>query len=150
LDANGDEQIYYTDFLAATATVRSKLREEAVLAVFHRLDADNSGSIGVEDFRAVLGDKFEGVDVEELVREADPSGGAGISFETFVRVLEDHDAMPTPSSRTSNGTRKLCFFGAETPQHEKELSTPKAVKALWQEPTEEPKVAKSPEEATWR
>lgn len=139
LDANGDEQIYYTDFLAATTNVRSRLREEAVLAAFHRLDSDSSGSIGVEDFRAVLGDKFEGVDVEELVREAAPSGDTGISFETFVRVLEDHDATPSPPSRTSNGTRNLCFQ-AESPDHVK--------KPLWQELTDKPNAGNKPEEAT--
>lgn len=114
LDANGDEQIYYTDFLAATATSRSQLRKEVVNAVFHRLDADNSGAITVQDFRAVLGDQFEGVDVEELVREADPSGAGGIDFDTFVRVLEDHDAVPvlTPSSNRSLEVRtpnRKCF-----------------------------------------
>jgi len=116
LDANGDEQIYYSDFLAATMQARSRLREEAVRATFHRLDADGSGAISAQDFRTVLGETFEGVDVEELLREADPRSGGEISFEAFVRVLEDHDAVPltpSPSPRKRTGpvpARRMIFF----------------------------------------
>jgi len=119
LDANGDEQIYYSDFLAATMQARSRLREESVRATFHRLDADSSGTISVQDFTEVLGETFEGVSVEELVKEADPSHHGEITFEAFMKVLEDHDAVPssaTPSpkrtvSRTPN--RPLSFFPEE-------------------------------------
>jgi len=122
LDTNGDEQIYYSDFLAATMQARSRLREEAVRATFNRLDADGSGAISVQDFRTVLGETFEGVDVEELVNEADPVNRGEISFEVFVRVLEDHDAVPTspaPSAhmrRASSPTkerRTIVFFPEE-------------------------------------
>ncbi|CAJ1330655.1 unnamed protein product, partial [Effrenium voratum] len=71
LDANGDEQVYYSDFLAATMDVRKQIRQEAVLSAFNRLDADGSGSISAEDLRKVIGETFEGVNVELLVREAD-------------------------------------------------------------------------------
>jgi len=102
LDANGDERLYYSDFLAATMQARSRLREEAVRATFHRLDADGSGTISVQDFKAVLGETFEGVDVEELVKEVDPVRCGEIAFEDFVRVLEDHDAVPLSPCRNLN------------------------------------------------
>lgn len=120
LDANGDERIYYSDFLAAMMQARSRLREEAVRATFHRLDADGSGTINVQDFRAVLGETFEGVDVEELVKEVDPVRCGEISFEAFVRVLEDHDAVPTSPTRTPNrpqanaaNDKRISFFPGE-------------------------------------
>mmetsp|Transcript_82515 Transcript_82515/g.246051 ORF Transcript_82515/g.246051 Transcript_82515/m.246051 type:complete len:589 (-) Transcript_82515:112-1878(-) len=122
LDANGDERIYYSDFLAATMQARSRLREEAVRATFHRLDADGSGSISVQDFRAVLGETFEGVDVEELIKEADPVRRGEITFEGFVQVLEDHDAVPTsptqspkmrPPSSSAQDRRTVGFFPEE-------------------------------------
>lgn len=56
LDANGDEQVYYSDFLAATLDVRKQIRKEAVLSAFHRLDADGSGSISPDDLRKVIGE----------------------------------------------------------------------------------------------
>lgn len=99
LDSNGDERISYLDFLAATTQVRSLLRKEAVRAVFNRLDRDRSGTISVSDFRVAIGETFEGVDVEELVHEVKSSGKDGITFDAFVRVLEEQDAVPTPKGR---------------------------------------------------
>jgi calcium-dependent protein kinase len=91
MDANGDDQVYYSDFLAATMQEEVQLREEHIRAAFHRLDADNSGSISVEDIRRTLGDTFEGVEASSLVRETglSPSAQEEIGFDSFVRVLED-------------------------------------------------------------
>eukprot|EP00448_Togula_jolla_P000727 CAMPEP_0170601918 /NCGR_PEP_ID=MMETSP0224-20130122/18116_1 /TAXON_ID=285029 /ORGANISM="Togula jolla, Strain CCCM 725" /LENGTH=651 /DNA_ID=CAMNT_0010926727 /DNA_START=29 /DNA_END=1981 /DNA_ORIENTATION=- len=89
LDANGDEQIYYSDFLAATLEARQLLSEEAMRAAFHRLDADNSGLITSDDFRSVIGESFEGTGVDALVLEADLDGRGEISFDSFVSVLRD-------------------------------------------------------------
>lgn len=97
LDANGDEKIYYSDFLAATMEARTRNRKEAVRATFARLDADGSGAIGVSDVRDVIGETFEGASVEDLIREADPEGRGEITFEAFTRVLEDRDATPAPT-----------------------------------------------------
>lgn len=118
LDCNGHQRIYYSDFLAATMEVRQRLREEAVRATFCRFDRDSSGFICVKDFRAVLGETFEGVDVEELVSQADPRGRGEIDFQAFVQVLEDSDAVPSTSSpisrgrtaSTASGRRRLGFF----------------------------------------
>jgi calcium-dependent protein kinase len=85
----GDEQIFYMDFLAATTETRSRFREEAMRAAFQRLDADESGTIGTGDLKACLGDSFEGVTVEELVNEASGDSHREISFDTFVRVVEE-------------------------------------------------------------
>lgn len=104
LDANGDEQIYYSEFLAATLDTRAKLPEAALRAAFHRLDRDRSGTISVQDFKSVLGDTFEGVSVELLVSEVGKFGkksGEGICYEEFRRLLEAHDGSPTPKGRRS-------------------------------------------------
>lgn len=106
LDANGHQRIYYSDFLAATMEARCRLREEAVRAAFNRLDADRSGTICAEDFRCVIGKTFEGIDVEELVEQADPHGEGSIDYSTFLRVLEDRDVSPSPRSRA-----RSCNFG---------------------------------------
>lgn len=103
LDANGDEQIYYSDFLAATMDARTQLREETLRAAFHRLDADHSGTLNASDFRSVLGDTFEGIDVEVLVKEADKKGKGEVSFNDFLRLVEACDATPTPSARQRAG-----------------------------------------------
>merc|ERR1740121_3051584 len=99
LDNNGDEQVYYSDFLAATMDVRSQLRQETLRAAFQRLDADDSGTISADDLRRVLGDTFEGVDVEYLIQEADSSSSGEVSYPAFVQLLEECDATPKTSAR---------------------------------------------------
>eukprot|EP00928_Gymnodinium_smaydae_P011173 TRINITY_DN14153_c0_g2_i1.p1 TRINITY_DN14153_c0_g2~~TRINITY_DN14153_c0_g2_i1.p1 ORF type:complete len:559 (+),score=105.00 TRINITY_DN14153_c0_g2_i1:215-1891(+) len=106
LDANGDEQIYYSDFLAATMDARTHLREETLRAAFHRFDVDRTGRISSEAFRRVLGDTFEGINVELLASEAFACGKGNIDFvefEDFLRVVEAHDATPTPKARFDAG-----------------------------------------------
>jgi len=116
LDVSGEERIYYSDFLAATMGTRSRLREETARATFNRFDARSSGTISVSDFRAVLGETFEGVNVEELARQADPKNKGGVSFEDFVRVLEDRDLTPAPmptvqvARLATASPKRLSFF----------------------------------------
>lgn len=98
LDSNGDEQIYWSDFVAATMNVRTQLRQEAVRAAFTRLDADCSGSICVGDLRRVIGDTFEGVNVELLLKEADTSGKGQVNFDDFLKLLEEKDVTLTPKA----------------------------------------------------
>jgi calcium-dependent protein kinase len=86
MDANGDNQVYYSDFMAATMNENLALREEHVRAVFHRLDADHSGSISSDDIRNVIGDTFEGLDTSSLICDAETSNGE-IDYESFMRVL---------------------------------------------------------------
>ncbi|CAK0849880.1 unnamed protein product [Prorocentrum cordatum] len=92
LDANGDDRINCSDFLAAALEGRARGRDCDVLmrATFRRLDADDSGTIGAEDLRAVLGDAFEGtgVEVEALLAEAAPEDPQGLSYAAFVRLLQ--------------------------------------------------------------
>lgn len=92
LDSNGDEQIYYSDFLAATMEIQNTLREDTIHSVFHRFDADRSGTIEAKDLKDVLGDVFEGVEVEQLIEEVtSPSAGGKITYEGFLRVLQSHN-----------------------------------------------------------
>eukprot|EP00931_Biecheleriopsis_adriatica_P103651 TRINITY_DN78453_c0_g1_i1.p1 TRINITY_DN78453_c0_g1~~TRINITY_DN78453_c0_g1_i1.p1 ORF type:complete len:574 (-),score=121.32 TRINITY_DN78453_c0_g1_i1:17-1738(-) len=110
LDANGDEQIYYSDFLAATMDARNKLREEAVLSAFHRLDADGSGSISPDDLRRAIGDTFEGVNVELLVKEADAACKGEMDFQDFLRMLEETDATLSPKARRQAGVQPSFYL----------------------------------------
>jgi len=110
LDANGDEQVYYSDFLAATMDARKQLREEAVLAAFNRLDVDHSGAISVDDLKRAIGDTFEGVNVELLVKEADAACRGELSFEDFMNVLEESDATLSPKAKNKARLPPSSFF----------------------------------------
>lgn len=87
LDQTGDEEIHYSEFLAACLQHRITLTEQDVRDAFYRLDVDNSGVSGTQlaaaysfffpqvislsNLRNVLGDRFCGTRVEDLIKEAD-------------------------------------------------------------------------------
>jgi len=87
MDSNNDEEIHYSDFLAAMVSARINLHDELLMGAFKRFDVDNSGYITVENLREVLGDNFEGNEVEKLVGEADALKDGRISFPEFVHYL---------------------------------------------------------------
>jgi len=90
MDVNGDEQVYYSDFLAATMNEEQKFGEENLHSAFRRLDADGSGGISAEDICSTMGDTVEWSETQDLIRDAglSPSSQREITFESFVRVLE--------------------------------------------------------------
>eukprot|EP00440_Ansanella_granifera_P062977 gb/GFBE01068290.1/.p1 GENE.gb/GFBE01068290.1/~~gb/GFBE01068290.1/.p1 ORF type:complete len:565 (+),score=104.08 gb/GFBE01068290.1/:1-1695(+) len=111
LDANGDERIYYSDFLAATMEARLRLREEAVRSTFRRLDADCSGTVGVNDMRAVLGANFEEAEVASFMAEMDCTGGE-IGYESFLEVLGNRSASAgTEKDLPGQGPTSNAAFG---------------------------------------
>lgn len=87
LDVNGDEQIYYLDFLAATIESLPSICEASLLAAFNRLDADGSGRISAENLEKALGGTFKGNDIEELLSSANLYGDVEITFKAFVHLL---------------------------------------------------------------
>merc|ERR1712019_99783 len=70
LDTNNDEEIHYSDFLAAMVSTRIKLHDDLLTSAFRRFDTDSSGYITVENLREVLGDRADDDEVEKLVAEA--------------------------------------------------------------------------------
>ncbi|CAE8740972.1 unnamed protein product [Polarella glacialis] len=111
LDANGDQRIYYSDFLAATMEAQTRLREEAVRATFRRLDADCSGTIGVSDVKAVFGETFNGADVEDFLQEMDPNEDGEFGYEVFARVMSNGDCVPTTPAPLPPKTSKPLLLG---------------------------------------
>jgi len=98
LDANGDEQVYYSDFLAAASQMRSCLRIEAVRKVFNRLDVDRSGTISASDLYEAIGEQFASFSADDLLHDSEVTldGRGEITFEAFLRMLERHDAVLVP------------------------------------------------------
>lgn len=86
LDTNCDHRIYYSEFMAATVKVCPHLHKHAFETTFMRLDADSSGSIGISDLHAAMGNTIEDVEVAEVLREACPRGGE-LCFPEFLDSL---------------------------------------------------------------
>lgn len=87
LDSNNDEEIQYSDFLAAMVSTRIALHDDLLRAAFRKFDSDGSGFITVGDLRQVLGDSFAGEKVADLLAEADILQDGRISYPEFVAYL---------------------------------------------------------------
>jgi calcium-dependent protein kinase len=87
LDSNNDEEIHYSDFLAAMVSTRIALHDDLLKSAFKKFDVDNSGYITVENLRQVLGDNFDGEEVEKLMQEADLLQDGRVSYPEFVSYL---------------------------------------------------------------
>lgn len=86
LDVKRNQRIYYSDFLAATASATNHCHESAFLATFARMDADHSGAIGPYDLCESWGEEFEGVTMQEVFQEARPNG-EGIRLKELAQMI---------------------------------------------------------------
>ncbi|CAK0878958.1 unnamed protein product [Prorocentrum cordatum] len=87
LDQNQDEEIHYSDFLAAMVGCRIQMHDDHLKSAFKRFDKDNSGFISLENLREVLGESYEGESVDSLLSEADLLSDGKISYPEFVSYL---------------------------------------------------------------
>lgn len=87
MDTNNDEQIHYSDFLAAMLNHRIVLHDDLLHAAFRKFDHDSSGYITVDNLKQVLGDSFDGEEVKELLKEADILKDNRISYAEFVAYI---------------------------------------------------------------
>jgi len=91
IDVGQNEEIHYSEFLAAMMTSRIAMNDDILEATFRRFDTDKSGFITTENLRDVLGTHFMGTDVNELIREAGFGNDAKISYDDFIRYLKGGD-----------------------------------------------------------
>lgn len=87
LDSNHDEEIYYTDFLAAMVSTRIEVHDGLLKQAFARFDIDRSGYITADNLKDILGDACEGLDVSQLLKEADLLNDGRISYPEFVAYI---------------------------------------------------------------
>jgi len=102
LDTDHDNELCYSEFLAAVLQDRVRMHEHLLRKTFGRFDRDESGTITVDNLRMVLGDKFEDVDVKELICDADIDGNGSICYDEFLQCLQQPSSgTGTPPSSDS-------------------------------------------------
>jgi len=107
LDTNQDDEIHYSDFLAAIIPSRIRLHEDLLKTAFHRFDIDNSGSINCDDLKVVLGDTFSTEEIEQFMAEADYTHDGQISYSEwidYVRCGEAEDTQTDAAARIIDTT----------------------------------------------
>ena len=87
IDQTGDQEIHYTQFVAAAMQAKLLLHEKYIREAFQKFDVDNTGLISEDDLHRVLGD--EGEDVGQMLREMECKTKGQIDYEEFVKILMD-------------------------------------------------------------
>ncbi|CAJ1411079.1 unnamed protein product [Effrenium voratum] len=96
LDANGDQEVHYSDFLAATVSMRGQLRRESLRKIFNRIDSNRNGAISKEEVQRIVGALCDEAQAAEFLQEANvPLNSHGeITFEAFAQLFERADVVP--------------------------------------------------------
>jgi calcium-dependent protein kinase len=89
LDTAQNDEIHYSEFLAAMVSTRIAMHDGLLKATFQKFDVDNSGFISLDNLKEVLGDSFDGAEVTRLVTEADRDKDGQISYNEFITFLKD-------------------------------------------------------------
>jgi len=95
LDANNDEGVQYSDFLAACCAGRLQIHNELIAQAFRRFDTDRTGKITQANLRSLLGESFDAAQVDDFILEADLSHDGAIDFDEFAAYLQCPLATPT-------------------------------------------------------
>ncbi|CAK9060708.1 Calcium-dependent protein kinase 22 (OsCDPK22) (OsCPK22) [Durusdinium trenchii] len=84
-----DNEIQYSEFLAAMMASRIALHDELLKDAFRRFDTESTGYIRREDLFKILESETE---VAQVMRELDVNGDGKISYEEFIGYLKDGNA----------------------------------------------------------
>jgi len=88
LDTANNDEIHYSEFLAAMCSTRIAMHDDLLQQTFQRFDVDNSGFITADNLRVVLGESFNGEQIEKLMKEADLTKDGRISYNEFIEYLK--------------------------------------------------------------
>jgi len=89
LDANNQDEIYYTEFLAAMVSSQIQIHEEHLQAAFKRFDTDSKGYITEDNLQRVLDDSCSPNLVSAMIWDVDLSKDKQISYQEFATYLLD-------------------------------------------------------------
>jgi calcium-dependent protein kinase len=94
MDACNDDEIKYSEFLAAMVSTQITLTDELLKATFLKFDTEETGYITETSLREVVGEKFDGVHVKKLIAETG-MGKKKISYPEFASYLRGGDLRGT-------------------------------------------------------
>lgn len=88
IDVDGNGEINYTEFLAATLGHQQYAREDVCWCAFNLFDLDRDGQITSKELKNFL-EKTSTMSAAELVRKADTNGDGTIDFPEFMAMMQD-------------------------------------------------------------
>jgi len=84
LDANGDGEVAYGEFLSAALQQRVELEDSTLLLAFSVFDTQGDGEITAEGFQEALGRPCSRQDPKTWIGEADEDGNGSVSLSEFL------------------------------------------------------------------
>eukprot|EP00446_Apocalathium_sp_SHHI-4_P014599 CAMPEP_0177217832 /NCGR_PEP_ID=MMETSP0367-20130122/35492_1 /TAXON_ID=447022 ORGANISM="Scrippsiella hangoei-like, Strain SHHI-4" /NCGR_SAMPLE_ID=MMETSP0367 /ASSEMBLY_ACC=CAM_ASM_000362 /LENGTH=360 /DNA_ID=CAMNT_0018667423 /DNA_START=9 /DNA_END=1091 /DNA_ORIENTATION=+ len=112
IDKNNDNEIAYTEFLAAACVGRVKVHEDLLRKTFSKFDTHQSGKVSADDLKLVLGDEFEGVKMESLISQVDANHDGSVDYEEFITYFHKHENESAdvfdPDSEKHQHIEKIC------------------------------------------
>ena len=94
VDYQGNGKINYSEFLAATVSVRAVLTQEKLYALFKHFDTDNSEYITPENIAEAFyqnGKELSEVQTKQIMQDHDLMGDGRLSFSEFRAIFFEND-----------------------------------------------------------
>jgi Ca2+-binding EF-hand superfamily protein len=105
LGSNQDEEIHYSDFVAAMICEHmGEINSSLLQTTFRQFDRFQSGFITPEDFNDVVGDEYDGTNSSSLILGADITKDGRIDYDEFASYVTSSGKMPSwrnPENRES-------------------------------------------------
>ena len=122
VDYQGNGKINYSEFLAATVSVRSVLTGEKLYALFKHFDTDNSEYITPDNIREAFqqsGRELSELQTRKILSTHDSMGDGKLSFSEFKAIFFENDEMEmkmpqTPSTPSLNRTASPTVRDSQT------------------------------------
>ena len=91
INLKGTDEIDFPDFVSLLTRKMNDIdTEEELKRVFKEFDKNNRGLIKIEDLQSVtsmLGEKFTGEELNEMLAEADVDHDGALNYEDFARMM---------------------------------------------------------------
>lgn len=92
IDYQGNKKINYTEFLAATISVKKFLTEEKMLALFKQFDTDNSGKITIDNIIGAMHKMNHEVtenDIKEIMDKHNLKNNKHLDYNDFKTIFKE-------------------------------------------------------------
>lgn len=114
LDVNRNNEINYTEFLAATLEAQGEIKEYRLAEAFDLMDFDDTGFISRNNLRKILGKHSTETYIDRLMQEVDISRDGKITYQEFLHVvlfsspsLHKQSSLPNLPESPSNITSQI-------------------------------------------
>ena len=94
MDIDGSGTVHYFEFLAASMEAHGFINEHQLADAFDRLDADDSGTISVNDLRKFLGSEASDSLIDNIINKEDLDADRQVDYKEFLQMWDmESDSM---------------------------------------------------------